>query len=115
MLNVKFKPKYVRAFEKEHNCSVMDKLDISVDNLVGLIQCGNANCSEEIAENILEQYLEQEENDVMTCLTDIIGALTKYGFLPKQLPLAQVTKQKIEKQMKKMIADLEKEEESVEE
>ena len=56
-LVLSFKPKNVRAFEKE-NGPITDNLDATVDKLTKLVQAGNGNCSEETADSILESFLD---------------------------------------------------------
>ena len=87
-LPLKFKPKHVKAYEKV-NGSIMDNLDIDLAKLTALIQCGNAMCEEEVADDILETFLDNG-GDTVECLMQIVEALQSGGFLPRDLAIAKI-------------------------
>ena len=99
-LPLRFTPKTVREFEKV-NGPITDNLDISIEKLVKLIQAGNNNCTEDIAENILESFLDGG-GDVLSALLEVIGALEKGGFFPRNLNLSQKVKEQIDLEMKNL-------------
>ena len=118
-LQLKFKPRTVRELEKEHG-SIMDLFDTNLENLILLIKTGNGGinvCTDEQAEDILETFLENG-GDTTEALIQIVEALEKSGFLPRDLALGKVLRLKLEasyKQLKnQLLEEVEKTSETVE-
>ena len=105
-LPLSFKPKTIKAFEKV-NGPITDNLDISVDKLTKIIQAGNGNCPEETADDILATFLDGG-GDVVEALVQIIEALQRGGFLPRDLAIAQLIRRQVRSQMMKLVGELEK-------
>lgn len=105
-MNLRYKTKAVRKFEKENKTSIFELInDNSLDNIVKLIQLGE-ECDEERAENILDTELSKEDADTMTIFMDILGELQKCGFLPKKLSLLALKMQML-KAMEQMNTQIE--------
>ena len=77
-LPLRFKPKTIRKFEKEHG-PITDNLDINMDNLVWLVQAGNGGCDEDMAEDILETFFDSG-GDVIEALVQVVESLTRGVF-----------------------------------
>lgn len=104
-LALSFKPKNVRAFEKE-NGPITDNLDATVDKLTKLVQAGNGNCSEETADSILESFLDNG-GDIIEGIVQVIEALQRGGFLPRDLAIASIMRKQMKSQMMKLGQELE--------
>lgn len=115
-LPLKFKPKHVKAFEKANNMSIMDAMDADLENITKLIQCGNAMCEEEVADDILETFLDNG-GDTIEALMQIMEALQSGGFLPRDLAIVKIMRanvkntfakveEKITSQMEKSLENL---------
>lgn len=104
-LALSFKPKNVRTFEKE-NGPITDNLDATVDKLTKLVQAGNGNCSEETADSILESFLDNG-GDIIEGIVQVIEALQRGGFLPRDLAIASIMRKQMKSQMAKLGQELE--------
>lgn len=105
-LQLKFKPKNIRLFE-ESNGPVTDLLDASVSKLNKLVSIGNGNCGEDTADDIIEAFFENG-GDVIEGVAQVIEALQRGGFLPRDLAIASVMRKQLKNQMLKLGQDLEK-------
>lgn len=104
-LPLRFKPKTIRKFEKEHG-PIMDNLDINMDNLVWLVQAGNGGCDEDMAEDILETFFDSG-GDVIEALVQVVESLTRGGFLPRDLGMGKVIRKQLRVQLETLVNSLE--------
>lgn len=104
-LQLKYKPKNIRIYE-ESNGPVTDLLDASVNNLNKLVCIGNGNCSVEVADDILETFFDNG-GDIIEGVAQVIEALQRGGFLPRDLALAKVMRAQMKNQMLKLGQELE--------
>lgn len=106
-LPLDYKPKNIRNFEDKYG-SIFDNLDGSVTNITRLIQAGNGDCDEDTADNILCTFIENG-GDVFEALMQIVEALQRGGFLPRDKALAKTLRKRFEKTIEDMVKDAESE------
>ena len=100
MLNLRFRSRDIRDFEKSNNKSIYELIENNdIGTIINLIMLG-ACCDEDKAYDLLDLELEKDGVDTTTVFFDILNSLQKYGFLPKQLNL--LTMQSV------MMAEMEK-------
>ncbi len=58
---------------------------------------GTIGCSRNVALSTIDDYLENEENDLDTLRLDIMGALVDGGFLSRQLDVKKIKQTAMEK------------------
>lgn len=101
MLNLRFRSKDIKEFEKAYNKSIYELIeDNSIESIINLIKMG-MGCDDDKAHDILDAELEKDGVDTTTVFFDILSSLQRYGFLPKQLNL-MVMKEIMVKEMEKM-------------
>ena len=101
MLNLRFRSKDIKEFEKAHNKSIYELIDDnSIEGIINLIKMG-VGCDDDKAHDILDAELEKDGVDTTTVFFDILSSLQRYGFLPKQLNLL-IMKELMIKEMEKM-------------
>ena len=111
MLDLKYKAKDIRNFERDNECSIFDILDIEIDHLVTFIKLGYG-VDEDRAFDLLDKELEKEDMDTIGVLEQVMTALQRYGFFPRRVNLAAILK-KIESSFTQINEDLEKEQVTV--
>ena len=105
-LPLNFKTKAVKRFEKENGPIIM-ALDGEIEKLTKLIQAGNNYCDEDMADDILDNFLENG-GDIDEAIFQIMGALQKKGFLKRSLPIVEIGRKRMAKEEKRMLEDLER-------
>ncbi len=100
VLRVKFRSKDVAKFERQNGSifnAIKDIEDYTIDNLVRLVRAGNGHCEEDMAYDIIDEYLDNG-GDTFTAFADIMKALEDGGFFPRNVGIGQ--------KMEAMIAEI---------
>lgn len=80
MLVKNFYLKDIKQYEDETGNNILSFFDdIKFSNMIDLIKLGNNNCSEEQACDILEKYLADDNNTIVSAMLDIKEALLGLG------------------------------------
>lgn len=106
-LSVKFKPKNVKVYEKEHG-SILENISMDINNITELIRVGNGMCTEEVADDMLETFFDNG-GDILEAIVQIVEALQNQGFIPRDIALGKVLKKSISLKLKKLAISLEEE------
>ena len=80
MLVKNFYLKDIKKYEDETGNNILSFFnDIKFSNMIDLIRLGNNNCSEEQASKILEEYLAQDNNTILSVMLEIKESLIGIG------------------------------------
>ena len=80
MLVKNFYLKDIKKYEDETGNNILSFFDdIKFSNMIDLIRLGNGNCSEEQACNMLDKYLENESNSIVSAMLVIKECLLGIG------------------------------------
>ena len=80
MLVRNFNLKDIKEYEDSTGANILSFFDnISFSNLIELVKLGNGKCDDELAYEILDNYLKEDENTLLSGLLEIKEKLLGYG------------------------------------
>lgn len=110
-MELKFTPRTVKELEQRAKMPYLDYLGEFGMASITLWAEKGWNVEEKVAENRLEKYLAEDDNDIFTFYTEIVDSLKKGGLLPRTMD-TDFIKEKLKnfgKKQKKMMKQLEEE------
>lgn len=87
-LNLKFTSKAIGEFEKKHGDKpillILAEANTTIETLVDFVKCGRVGVDDDMAYEIIDEALAQEDTDTTDLMEEIVATIEKNGFFSQK-------------------------------